>query len=173
MTDLALGRRQRFAANLPAGRWQPRAEGLFMTADPFDLQRFVDAQDAVFDSVLSELRQGRKRTHWMWFIFPQYRGLGGSPMSETYAISSLDEAAAYSRHPVLGDRLRVCTDLVNRVSGRSISEIFGFPDDLKFRSSMTLFAHAAEDNDVFLDALSKYFSGEQDPRTLELIGREP
>jgi uncharacterized protein (DUF1810 family) len=135
-------------------------------ADPYNLRRFVDVQNPVFEEVLSELRRGLKESHWMWFIFPQVRGLGSSPMAEAFAIGSLDEAAAYLNHPVLGSRLRDCTRLVNAVEGRSIHQIFGFPDDLKFRSCMTLFARATDDNQVFKDALSKYFGGEPDERTL-------
>jgi uncharacterized protein (DUF1810 family) len=135
-------------------------------SDPYNLQRFVDAQNPVYDEVCSELRDGRKKSHWMWFIFPQVEGLGSSQMARKFAISSLAEAAAYLAHPVLGSRLTECTRLVDLVEGRPIEEIFGYPDDLKFRSSMTLFAHAAPDNQVFADALQKYFSGEFDPATL-------
>ncbi len=136
---------------------------------PFHLQRFVDAQDPVFDKVRAELSNGRKDSHWMWFIFPQVRGLGSSTMAEKFGISSRDEAEAYLNHPVLGPRLRECTRLVNVVEGRSIRQIFGYPDDLKFRSSVTLFANVASDNQVFQDALQKYFAGEPDPHTLELL----
>ena len=127
--------------------------------DPYDLQRFVTAQDPVFEQVRTELRAGRKRTHWMWFVFPQLQGLGHSPMAQKYAISSLEEAAAYLAHPTLGARLRECTDLVNHIKDRSIEQIFGYPDDLKFRSCMTLFADATPDNQVFKDALKKYYPG--------------
>jgi uncharacterized protein (DUF1810 family) len=139
--------------------------------DPYDLQRFVDAQDPVYKQVTSELRRGRKTTHWMWFIFPQLRGSGHSPMAEKFGISCRDEARAYSEHPILGPRLRECAGLVNRVEGRSIEQIFGYPDDLKFRSSMTLFANAAADNHVFTAALLKYFGGEPDPITVERLSR--
>ena len=135
-------------------------------SDPCDLQRFVEAQNPVYDTVCSELRDGRKKSHWMWFIFPQIEGLGSSPLARKFAISSLAEAAAYVAHPILGPRLRECTRLVNLVEGRPIEQIFGYPDDLKFRSSMTLFARAAPDNGVFIDALKKYFSGQFDPATL-------
>ncbi len=135
-------------------------------ADPFHLQRFVEAQRGVYAAVIEELRAGRKRSHWMWFIFPQIRGLGFSEMAARYAISSIEEARAYMEHPVLGPRLRECTALVNAVQDRSIGEIFGYPDDLKFHSSMTLFALACEDNRVFLDALARYFGGAQDAATL-------
>lgn len=137
--------------------------------DPYDLRRFVDAQDHVFDAVVAELRQGRKKGHWIWFVFPQIAGLGSSPMAQRYAIASLPEASAYLAHPVLGPRLRECTRLVNLVEGRTIGEIFPFPDDLKFRSSMTLFAHATAGNELFLHALEKYFAGQFDPLTREKL----
>lgn len=116
--------------------------------------------------VLAELRAGRKTTHWMWFVFPQIQGLGHSPTAQYFAIASRTEAEIYLRHPLLGPRLRECTRLVNETEGRSIEEIFGYPDDLKFRSSMTLFAHATADNRVFLAAIGKYFRGEYDPLTV-------
>jgi uncharacterized protein (DUF1810 family) len=134
--------------------------------DAFQLRRFVEAQEPVFAEVLAELRAGRKASHWMWFVFPQIEGLGHSSTAQYYAIRSLDEAKAYLAHPVLGPRLRECTSLVNAVRGRTASDIFGYPDDLKFRSSMTLFAHAAEDNKEFLNALWRYFAGEFDQATL-------
>lgn len=137
--------------------------------DPFDLQRFVDAQNPVYERVVSELTAGRKRSHWMWFIFPQIQGLGFSFTAQKYAISGIDEAKAYLAHPLLGPRLRQCAALVNAVQGRSIDAILGSPDDLKFRSSMTLFAHATEDNKVFSDALEKYYAGKKDPVTLEKL----
>ena len=136
---------------------------------PYHLERFVEAQEDVFAEVLDELRAGRKRGHWMWFIFPQMKGLGRSAAAAYYGVGSLEEAAAYLRHPVLGPRLVECTQLVNEVEDRSIHEILGSPDDLKFRSSMTLFARAAEDDTVFRAALEKYFRGEPDPLTLELL----
>ena len=138
-------------------------------SDPYNLQRFVDAQDPVYERVCAELRGGRKSSHWMWFIFPQLRGLGQSQMAYTFGISSRAEAEAYLKHPVLGARLKECTRLVNLVEGRSIEEIFGYPDDLKFRSSMTLFAGVQAEDPVFQDALKKYFGGESDARTLELL----
>ena len=140
-----------------------------MADDPFDLKRFVDAQAPVYDNVLDELRDGRKRSHWMWFVFPQLRGLGGSPMAARYGISSLEEARAYLRHGVLGPRLRECTRLVNRVQGRSVAEIFGSPDDLKLRSSMTLFARATDDNEDFVALLDKYYDGQEDQLTVERL----
>jgi uncharacterized protein (DUF1810 family) len=137
--------------------------------DPYDLERFVLAQDEVYARVLGELRDGRKRSHWMWFVFPQIQGLGDSAMAQRFAISSLAEAEAYLRHPVLGERLRESTRLVNLVEGRSIEQIFGYPDCLKFRSSISLFARATPDNELFLEALSKYFEGKPDPQTLQRI----
>jgi uncharacterized protein (DUF1810 family) len=134
--------------------------------DPFDLERFVKAQDPVFEEVRGELRRGRKTGHWMWFVFPQIAGLGTSATARRYAISSRDEAAAYLRHPVLGPRLRECTRLVTAVQGSTAHGIFGYPDNLKFRSSLTLFAHATADSGVFTDALRKFFAGEPDPMTL-------
>src|SRR6266540_2946490 len=134
--------------------------------DRFQLQRFVDAQQPVYETVLSELRAGRKRSHWMWFIFPQISGLGRSVTSQTFAVSSLAEAAAYVAHPTLGPRLRECTVLVAGIEGRSVEEIFDSPDDLKFHSSMTLFAQAAPREPIFAACLQKYFGGKPDPRTL-------
>jgi uncharacterized protein (DUF1810 family) len=116
----------------------------------------------VYDTVVAELCGGRKLSHWIWFIFPQLAGLGRSPTAVRYAISSMDEARAYLAHDVLGPRLRACTRLVNRIDGRSIDEIFGWPDTLKVRSSMTLFAHATDDNDEFVALLRKYYRGEED-----------
>jgi uncharacterized protein (DUF1810 family) len=138
-----------------------------MTA--FDLARFTTAQDPVYDQVCAELTAGAKRTHWMWFIFPQIAGLGSSPTARFYAIASQDEATAYLAHPILGPRLRECTNLVNAVSGKSAHAIFGTPDDLKFRSSMTLFAHTAPAEPAFREALDKYFQGESDQATLDRL----
>ncbi|RPH50566.1 MAG: DUF1810 domain-containing protein [Lysobacterales bacterium] len=137
--------------------------------DPFNLQRFVTAQQHVFDKVTAELRSGEKRSHWMWFIFPQVRGLGRSSMAEKFALSSAAEALAYLRHPLLGARLQECTQLVNSIHGRSLNEIFGSPDDWKFRSCMTLFAHVTPSDSEFLEALEKYCRGEPDPKTLEIL----
>ncbi|MGA7994141.1 MAG: DUF1810 domain-containing protein [Bradyrhizobium sp.] len=136
--------------------------------DPFDLERFVDAQAPVYPHVLSELRQGRKQSHWMWFIFPQLAGLGNSAMARRYALSSRDEAVAYLGHAILGTRLRECTALVNAVEGRTIYEILGSPDDLKFRSSMTLFA-AVSPEPAFAAAIGKFYGGTPDQKTLELL----
>lgn len=138
-------------------------------ADQFDLRRFVDAQDGVYDTVLAELRNGAKRSHWIWFVFPQLRGLGRSPTAVRFGIASLDEARAYLAHPVLGPRLRECTRLVGLIDGRSVDEIFGWPDNLKVRSSMTLFARATDDNADFRAVLDKFYNGEDDPATVELL----
>ena len=134
--------------------------------DRFQLQRFVDAQRPVYETALGELRAGRKRSHWMWFIFPQIAGLGHSMMAHEFALSSLDEAAAYLAHPVLGLRMRECSVLVAGIEGRSIAEIFGYPDDMKFRSSTTLFAQAAPEEPIFAACLRKYFAGAPDAQTL-------
>jgi uncharacterized protein (DUF1810 family) len=144
---------------------------LASTSDPYNLQRFVEAQHDDYEDVCAELRAGRKSSHWIWFIFPQIKGLGRSATSDWFAISSLDEATVYLKHTVLGPRLRECTQLVTLVEGRSLPEILGSPDDLKFRSCMTLFAHATIENSVFLDALRKYSGGEFDPATLRLLDR--
>ncbi|MDQ6703159.1 MAG: DUF1810 domain-containing protein [Pseudomonadota bacterium] len=137
--------------------------------DHHNLQRFVDAQSPVFEEVCLELQEGRKKGHWMWFIFPQIEGLGYSQLARKFAISSREEAEAYLNHPILGPRLRQCTRLMTLVEGRSIDQIFADPDDLKFHSSMTLFANATSDNQVFRDALHKYFGGELDRLTLEQL----
>jgi uncharacterized protein (DUF1810 family) len=137
--------------------------------DPYRLDRFVQAQNRVYPQVLQELRQGQKRSHWMWFIFPQIRGLGSSPTAVEFAISSREEAASYLAHPVLGPRLEECTRLVMQIKDRPIDQIFPYPDDLKFCSSMTLFAEAAADRPVFQEALQKYFGGQSDERTLALL----
>jgi uncharacterized protein (DUF1810 family) len=137
--------------------------------DPYDLQRFVDAQAPAYQRVLAELRSGRKASHWMWFIFPQIKGLGASPMAQKFAIASRAETQAYLDHPILGARLRECTRLVTAIRDRSIEEILGYPDDLKFRSSMTLFAAVAADTKDFTDALDKFYGGKADPATLERL----
>ena len=138
-------------------------------SDPFDLHRFVEAQEPVWNAVRGELRHGRKRTHWMWFVFPQLAGLGHSAMARRYAIGSLAEARAYLAHPVLGPRLLETTGLVNAVPGRSAQEILGSPDDLKFHSCVTLFARAAPEPAVFQAALAKYFAGQADAQTLSRL----
>ncbi|QDZ29376.1 DUF1810 domain-containing protein [Noviherbaspirillum sp. UKPF54] len=137
--------------------------------DQYHLQRFVDAQQPVYDDVRAELRAGRKRSHWMWFIFPQIAGLGHSAMAQRYAISSLDEARAYLAHPVLGPRLRECSAIVAALEGRSADAIFPYPDDLKFHSSMTLFAQAEGGDSAFDACLRKYFGGEPDRATLDRL----
>ena len=140
-------------------------------SDMFDLDRFVQAQDPVMAEVRRELADGRKRSHWMWFVFPQLRGLGRSATALRYGIGSLAEARAYLAHPVLGPRLVECTELVNRVEGRSAHQIFGSPDDLKFHSSMTLFAAAEPEAPVFREALDKHFGGARDALTVEELRR--
>jgi len=133
------------------------------------LAQFVTAQDAVYDQVLRELAAGRKETHWIWFIFPQVAGLGFSPMSQKFGIVSQDEARTYLEHSILGPRLRECTRLMLAISSRDIGAILGYPDDLKFRSSMTLFAVAAPEESLFEEALQRFFGGERDPLTSELL----
>jgi uncharacterized protein (DUF1810 family) len=137
-----------------------------------ELERFVRAQGPVYEGVRQELLSGRKTTHWMWFVFPQLRGLGRSAMAHQYGIASMDEAVDYLKHPVLGSRLRECVGVVLATKGKSAHDIFGSPDDLKLRSCLTLFHAAAPTEPVFGDALQKFFNGEPDPRTLELIGSE-
>jgi uncharacterized protein (DUF1810 family) len=135
----------------------------------FNLQRFVEAQAPVIEQALAEMQAGRKRSHWMWFVFPQLRGLGSSPTAVRYAISSLAEAQAYLEHPLLGPRIRQCARLVLGIRDATAADIFGYPDDRKFHSSMTLFSRASADNQVFRDALTKYFGGVADPATLERL----
>ena len=137
-----------------------------MDGDRFDLARFVTAQTPVFGQALAELHAGAKRTHWMWFIFPQGAGLGRSAMSVRYAIGSLEEARCYLAHPLLGPRLRQCIEAVLGVSGRTAGQIFGYPDDLKFHSSLTLFARAAPDEVLFRNALERFFAGREDDTAL-------
>ena len=134
--------------------------------NPYNLRRFVDAQQAVYETVCRELRQGRKESHWMWFIFPQIKGLGQSEMARKFAISSRDEAKAYLAHPVLGPRLRECSRIVADLEGKSVEDIFGYPDDMKFRSSMTLFAAVAPEEPVFRRAIDQCCDGVADPLTL-------
>jgi uncharacterized protein (DUF1810 family) len=138
-----------------------------MNPDPFDLRRFIAAQDPVMDAVLAELRAGRKASHWMWFVFPQNQGLGSSSMARHYALASRQEARAYHEHPQLGARLQECTRLVLQVQERPVEQIFGYPDDLKFHSCMTLFAQVAPEEALYRAALQKYFAGVPDARTLE------
>ena len=141
--------------------------------DDFNLNRFVDAQESTYAQARAELAAGEKHSHWMWFIFPQIRGLGSSPMAQRFALAGLPEARAYLEHSLLGPRLRECASLVNRTEGRSVAEIFGYPDDLTFHSSMTLFAEAAvnfaSQNNVFSAALAKYFGGVPDQNTLDRL----
>jgi uncharacterized protein (DUF1810 family) len=139
--------------------------------DPFELQRFVDAQAPVYAEVMSELRSGRKRSHWMWFVFPQIAGLGHSTMARRYAIASRDEAVAYLKHPILGPRLRECTQILYGIEHRMLGEILGSPDDVKFRSSMTLF-DAVSGEPVFRSALDKFCAGASDPATMTLLQKQ-
>lgn len=139
-------------------------------SDTHDLERFVEAQARCYADVVAELRAGSKRTHWMWFVFPQMRGLGRSATAERFGIRSAGEAIAYWEHPLLGERLRECVDLVLAVEGRTARQIFGMPDDLKFRSCMTLFASVAGGHAPFAAAIEKYYEGVMDPLTLELLG---
>lgn len=138
-------------------------------SESYDLDRFLDAQRGAYDTALAEIRAGRKQTHWMWFVFPQIEGLGSSSTSRFYAIKSAAEARAFLAHPVLGPRLRECADVVLHLRARSATEVFGSPDDLKLRSSATLFAAVAEPNSVFEHLLAQYFRGEPDKKTLELL----
>ena len=140
-----------------------------LPADPYDLPRFLTAQNPTYTDALAELKAGQKRTHWMWFIFPQIEGLGTSATAKHYAIKTLDEARAHIRHPVLGQRLLECTRVVNRLQARSLMQIFGSPDHLKFCSSMTLFETVAEDHSEFTLALDKYCAGQRDIATLRLV----
>lgn len=135
----------------------------------FNLDRFVDAQAPVYANVIAELKAGHKTSHWMWFIFPQLAGLGHSAMAQKYAIASADEAAAYLAHPLLGQRLRECSALVAAIDDREVGEIFGAPDDMKFHSSMTLFAEVAPDEAVFQDCINKFFDGVPDHATVERL----
>ena len=140
--------------------------------DPFDLNRFVEAQAGVYEQALAELKRSQKRSHWMWFIFPQIDGLGRSSTAQFYAIKSPDEAKAYLNHPVLGPRLIECSRVLLQSQGFSASDIFGFPDDLKLRSSMTLFASVSEPDSVFVRVLGQYFEGQPDAQTLELLKQQ-
>lgn len=144
-----------------------------MDASGFDLQRFVDAQEGSYAQALREMQGGEKRSHWMWFIFPQVAGLGSSSMAQRYAIGGREEAVAYLQHPVLGARLREITAAVNAIAGKSLGAVFGYPDDLKFHSSMTVFAEAAlsmsPEVTIFTDTLGKWFGGKKDEATLKLL----
>ncbi len=140
--------------------------------DEFQLERFVEAQDGIYSTVLSELRAGKKRSHWMWFVFPQFAGLGFSSTAAYYAIKSVAEARAYLSHPVLGPRLQECVEALLELDGLTVSVIFGYPDDLKFCSSMTLFDFVAPDNTLFKEAIDKYCGGRRDDKTLTLLARD-
>ena len=140
-----------------------------MIEDPFNLNRFVDAQKSIYSSALSELKAGQKRSHWMWFIFPQIAGLGSSPTATFYAIKSISEAEAYLAHAVLGLRLQECTKALLSLSGRSVSDIFAYPDDLKFCSSMTLFDNVSSGDCVFADAITKYCGGKRNAKTVDIL----
>lgn len=142
-----------------------------MGSDAHNLARFLKAQGPVYEQALAEIRAGRKRSHWMWYVFPQVAGLGHSATSVHYAIGSTDEAAAYLAHPILGPRLIECAEAVLQVNGRSAAEIFGSPDDMKLRSSATLFAAVSPEGSAFHRIIDKYFEGNQDARTLELVSR--
>jgi len=144
-----------------------------MNSDPYNLKRFLGGQATIYQKVLAELRAGQKKSHWMWYIFPQYQGLGLSMMSKKYAIQSLEEARAYLEHPVLGDRLLECTTIVLGITGRSAHEIFGSPDDLKLRSCATLFSVVSPPDSVFVQLLEQFYHGQRDPKTLEFLGFEP
>ena len=141
--------------------------------DPFNLQRFVEAQRGVYEQALAEIAAGRKRSHWMWFIFPQIAGLGSSPMSVRYAITSSDEARGYLEHDLLGPRLIECADAVLALESASATAVFGYPDDLKLKSSATLFAAVSDPDSVFERVLEKWFAGERDRRTLAALAAPP
>jgi uncharacterized protein (DUF1810 family) len=151
----------------------PAADAPGGAGDPYDLQRFVLAQAGSYERALSEVRSGRKQSHWMWYIFPQLDGLGSSPTSRRYAIKGVAEAEAYLRHPVLGPRLVACAEAALRVEGRSAFEVFGAPDDMKLRSCATLFAHVSPAGSVFDRLLAKYYEGKPDSKTLHLVGITP
>jgi uncharacterized protein (DUF1810 family) len=148
-----------------------RVRPWFMSNDPWNLARFIGAQQGDYEQALEEIRAGRKRTHWMWYVFPQFTGLGNSPTSIEYAIKSRDEAAAYLAHPILGPRLVECAQAVLRVEGRSAHEIFGSPDDMKLRSSATLFSSVSPEGSAFHQIIDKYFAGRLDERTIVLLNR--
>ncbi len=139
--------------------------------DPYDLNRFLVAQENEYEIALREIRNGRKQSHWMWFIFPQIAGLGRTETSKTYAIKCREEAVAYLEHSTLGERLREASEAVLSIQDKSAAEIFGTPDDLKLRSSMTLFKSVSTDNDVFLQVLDQYYQGEEDPQTFRILSK--
>ncbi|NOQ80755.1 MAG: DUF1810 family protein [Gammaproteobacteria bacterium] len=140
--------------------------------DNFNLERFIEAQHQMYDDVINELKNGQKRSHWMWFIFPQVKGLGNSAIAQKYAINSEGEAYAYLSHPILGKRLRECTKLVVDLTGKTANKIFGYPDVLKFKSSMTLFKHVATDAELFQKAIDKYFNGTEDQLTIDILCKQ-
>jgi uncharacterized protein (DUF1810 family) len=150
----------------------PPAESNTAPDDPHDLERFVQAQRSDYERALAELKRGRKTSHWMWYIFPQFDGLGYSSMSQRYSIKSVDEARAYLAHPVLGPRLLACADAVLGVDGRSALEILGSPDDMKLKSCATLFEHVSPPDSVFAQLLEKYCQGQRDGRTIELLNAD-
>jgi len=147
-----------------------KANYITTNQDLHNLNRFISAQEKVYETVIKELKNGKKQTHWMWYIFPQIDGLGTSQTSKYYAIKSREEAQQYLNHPVLGKRLLECADIVIALEGKSISEIFDFPDDLKLKSSMTLFAHIAKPGSIFARIIDKYFEGKKDVTTLDILG---
>jgi uncharacterized protein (DUF1810 family) len=151
----------------------PQADESSSAGDPHDLNRFVRAQEHDFDQAIAEIRNGRKQSHWMWYIFPQFDGLGFSSTSKRYSIKSIVEAKAYLDHPVLGRRLIECSQAVLNVAGRSAHEIFGSPDDMKLKSCATLFATVSPEGSVFDQLIDKYYRGERDSKTLELLGIAP
>lgn len=151
----------------------PETRTLVEAADPHHLSRFIQAQERDYDQALSEIRSGRKRSHWMWYVFPQFAGLGLSPTARHYAIKSVAEAEAYLRHPILGPRLLECARATLALEGRSASEVFGSPDDMKLRSCATLFADVSPAGSLFEQLLDKYFGGERDDKTLALVGQGP
>jgi uncharacterized protein (DUF1810 family) len=151
----------------------PEANAPIGDHDPFNLQRFVSAQERDYQAARKELQHGRKQTHWMWYIFPQIDGLGSSPISKHYAIKSEAEARQYLEHPILGARLLECITIILGIEGRSAREIFGSPDDLKLKSSMTLFAFVKSQEPLFARVLDKYFQGKRDQRTIDLLDQHP
>jgi uncharacterized protein (DUF1810 family) len=143
------------------------------SSDPFNLTRFVKAQEGSYAAAIAELRAGEKQSHWMWFIFPQVAGLGNSSMAQRYAIQSRAEAVAYLAHPILGPRLRECAEALRSVDGRSAEQIMGYPDDIKLKSSLTLFGEVSPPGSIFECLLEKYYEGSRDSKTLDFLRREP
>jgi uncharacterized protein (DUF1810 family) len=149
-----------------------RSDSASDRGDPYDLNRFISAQEGVYDRAIAELRGGQKRSHWMWYIFPQMEGLGNSPTTRLYSIKSLDEARQYLAHPVLGTRLVECAEAVLAVQGQSAADIFGHPDDWKLQSSMTLFELVSGPGSVFERVLDRYYGGKRDSRTIQIVGNQ-